>query len=93
MKIMGDYIKREDAKVNLCNKVEKKANHNQGVYLYSDEFCGVIDAIPAADVEPVRYGKWIWTEDGCVCTCCNKMTYEEFNYCPNCGAKMDGDKE
>lgn len=57
-----------------------------------------IDNIPAADVEPVRHGRWLINPDGYYpyCSECKQeparciMT----NYCPNCGAKMDeGDEE
>lgn len=63
-----------------------------------------IDKIPTADVQEVRHGKWEETtefnEDTIYrCSVCG----EEFvtidgtpadnlwHYCPNCGAKMDGD--
>ena len=44
---------------------------------------------PAADVAPVRHGEWA----GTVCTSCGESTsdYYDCDYCPNCGAKMDGD--
>ena len=29
--------------------------------------------------------------DKYVCSECRSILYKEFNYCPNCGAKMDGD--
>ena len=63
-----------------------------------------IQRVPAADVQPVRHGRWIWDEANWwhKCSACG-MTfgyddiYELFdhgfqlaNYCPNCGAKMDG---
>lgn len=51
-----------------------------------------------ADLVAVRHGRWSLAEDGdgAVCSCCGKdfcnLVYEtdDFNYCPNCGAKMDG---
>lgn len=58
--------------------------------------------MPAAEVEPVRHGRWInermlvggfaekW---GCDCSECGKTIEEPLwkpNYCPNCGTKMDG---
>lgn len=66
---------------------------------------GDIDAIPTADVEEVRHGRWI---NG-VCSNCktdkpivrvymrrSEPIYEydgKLNYCPNCGARMDKEKE
>lgn len=58
----------------------------------------VIQDLPAADVAPVRRGLWEWdTEDIYRCTFCgNKahikevMGYPAWDYCPNCGARMDG---
>lgn len=54
--------------------------------------------LPAADVAPVRHEKWevIVGSDGkehMVCTGCRKQQdlTGVFSYCPNCGAKMDGD--
>ena len=52
---------------------------------------------PAADVVEVRHGRWI-TEDcdllfakRAECSVCGKglTTTDIFDYCPNCGAKMD----
>lgn len=51
----------------------------------------LIDAIPAADVAPVRHGRWIVT-DVVTCSECQHFTRSEFagrwKYCPNCGALM-----
>lgn len=53
---------------------------------------------PTIDAAPVRHGRWIESDDGdgavcsqCGCDFCT-MIYpaENFNYCPNCGARMDG---
>lgn len=67
----------------------------------------IIDLLTAADVEPVRHGRWIWHEESfdyecpdCHCRFDYSKTHELFdhgfqfaNYCPNCGAKMDGGAE
>ena len=58
-----------------------------------------IENFPTADVTPVRHGRWEEASDGdgIVCPFCRTdfctIIYdtEYFNYCPNCGAKMDGD--
>lgn len=56
--------------------------------------------MPAADVVPVRYGRWIEEDDSycgfhtmdIVCSECNKISeFGKFSYCPNCGARMDGE--
>ena len=53
----------------------------------------VIEAQPAADVAPVRRGKWE-DKDGGIATCSTCGTrwgvWDVMNFCPNCGAKMDG---
>lgn len=63
--------------------------------------CEEIKQIPAADVAPVVHGEWKRYRDkwccSYVCSVCEKpaiygISYEPrlSNYCPNCGAKMDG---
>lgn len=55
--------------------------------------------IPAADVAPVRHGRWIRREgfdyeNNVILGACSKCDWEvkDFtNYCPNCGARMGGD--
>lgn len=60
--------------------------------------------IPAADVVPVVHGRWVQVichvefEDGFVdrlyecCSRCHKSNGRKTSdYCPNCGAKMDGE--
>ena len=50
---------------------------------------------PAVDAEPVRHGRWL--EDGSIgaignyCSLCDKRVKPDanYNYCPNCGAKME----
>ena len=60
-----------------------------------------IQSIPAADVAPVRYGAWANEETAVTCTACGR-SYDtdfeakrnvilSFDFCPSCGAKMDGD--
>lgn len=58
-----------------------------------------VENFPAADVAPVVHGKWIEQEKytfGTMydCSICGDRILDNghaWNYCPNCGAKMDGD--
>lgn len=64
----------------------------------------MIARFPAADVAPVVHGRWIHSRyEDCSeqfelvkCSQCNHEAYAMAfyvrggNYCPNCGAKMDG---
>ena len=59
-----------------------------------------LDKVPTADVEPVRHGKWVVVKDEyggyARCSVCgDEFTCWEgdcaiTNYCPSCGAKMQG---
>ena len=59
----------------------------------------MINDIPTADVAPVVRGRWVMhyrngtpVAGGYVSTCCDMWNNRKSNYCPNCGAKMDDDK-
>lgn len=86
----NDYIKREDA-------LEQFDYYDLGEYL-TTQIRGMLMDIPSADVAPVRHGRWIIKHGIIDCSVCNDagwsvVPYEtlvkHFNYCPNCGAKMD----
>lgn len=55
--------------------------------------------LKAVDATPVVHGRWIMNSnrpDQIICMVCNvgfdvwKHEAKDFNYCPNCGAKMEG---
>jgi Zn finger protein HypA/HybF involved in hydrogenase expression len=54
-----------------------------------------LDWLPAADVAPVRHGRWEIYLGGyeIMCSSCKTTFFTEGGkgscYCPNCGAKMD----
>lgn len=57
----------------------------------------IVDNAPTVIAEPVRHGKWIVeNEESIRCSeCCfNRANIKmPLDYCPNCGTKMDGDKQ
>ena len=58
----------------------------------------ILNQFPVADVAPVRHGRWINGDP--YCPICRKDKFRGLDadvwadwqpdYCPNCGAKMDG---
>lgn len=92
---MAEYIEREAAKKAIADSdlIPKYAENNCPV---TDK---IIDSIPAADVAPVRHGRWIHeeTEGGFHNWSCSRCGRGMSNnpegidlYCYHCGAKMDG---
>ena len=66
---------------------------------------GVIKTSPTVDAEPIRHGEWIeWWPGDCAlimtgeemlykCNLCTAKFDSKSRYCPNCGAKMDGERK
>ena len=54
-----------------------------------------IQRAPVSDVAPVRHGRWGKDNDCSECGCQPwfERDIHTLNYCPNCGAKMDGEVE
>ena len=73
--------------------------------IMEDNFKKAIRKMPKSiivDVAPVRHGRWAMSSDRpdtIICTCCDsafdvwKADIKRHHYCPNCGARMDGDGE
>lgn len=79
---MSDYIKREDAENIMLGSCDESA-------LWKLRY------LPSADVVEVRHGHWK-CDDGFTCSECGyHMVVGDgaYNYCPNCGARMDGEEE
>lgn len=91
---MAEYIVREA----LIERLQENFNNR----CKADSLCKyVIDKIktfPAAEVEPVKHGRWIKNElthieNVFICSLCQRHAfgiYERTPYCPNCGARMEG---
>lgn len=81
---MAEYIEREALLKGLCDNDPSRME---------DYYYNAILGAPAADVEPVKHGEWVYGEfDIPHCSECGNeiMPHLISNYCPNCGAKMDG---
>ena len=103
---MAEYIEREALIVHIKDLPTWWADAG-GVYGRSmkypegmfdcEDIVSSVENAPAADVAPVRHGRWIEDHDYLKCPECGVMVKWDFtffdignwNYCPNCGAKMD----
>ena len=98
---MNEYISKEALQDKLNRKKAGPATkrYTEG---WNDAILMVksmIHSEKAADVAPVRHGRWNADE---TCSCCGEkstegLDAEKWNYwfpdfCPNCGAIMDGDR-
>lgn len=93
---MNDYIVREDAFEKACLACRKV--NEWWECEYDAHKCSIreyLEAIPAADVEPVTHAKWlpqifmgqkVWD-----CSNCKTMGSPHWKRCPVCEAKMDGE--
>ena len=90
---MDGYIRREDVIAWFMPYA------HVGESIDADVVISDIKGMKAADVAPVRHGRWenksgIYSCSECVITRpydvqADVIEYWACNYCPNCGAKMD----
>ena len=75
-KVCGHWFVKIKPQEELCDKCESALYRLSGY------------------VAPVVHGRWIASHDEfCACSICKYPVYvgwNQTNYCPNCGAKMDG---
>ena len=102
---MTEYIEREA----ISEEIRKYYYKNPPNFSYGEGFDrgldraqrAILDA-PAADVAPVRHGRWVdrivdeneviqpWMKRYYCSECLEGGSQSWFKFCPNCGAKMDG---
>ena len=98
---MVKYIKFDEAKKTLCDFIYECNASGMNPDLirgitYTMEW---IDRVPLEDVTEVVHGQWKTNSDrpdSLICSVCkcgfDMWKHDPHNYCPNCGAKMIGDK-
>ena len=91
---MSDYISREAA-VKIAQRYGLANGSALGRHSgLADCIAIEIEGLPTTNVEPVRHGRWKrYSTTMMICSLCGKHTARhKFNYCPNCGAKMQGEE-
>ena len=91
---MAEYIEREAAIRALLNDAPEQVGYSR------EDAADCIRYMDAADVAPVRHGRWI--DGDPYCPICRKDKFRGLDadvwsdwkpdYCPNCGARMDLEK-
>ena len=79
-----EYIERE------------KLNDMLEDFCVNESFYDALQTMPAADVSPVRHGRWVKEKTDVLihwhCSACEECFFLDkpnSEYCPHCGAKMD----
>ena len=98
---MPEYIERESVIKSLLNDAPEQVGYSR------EDAADCILFMDAADVAPVRHGRWVTTSGevfpGSSQFLCYSHKHEEcgfqyidmgeneYDFCPHCGAKMDGE--
>ena len=94
-----DYIRTKY--ISVYNRRDKCSQFWADTIRYFEKRINNLDDY---DVEPVRHAKWVLIDEcvneGVYCSNCHKKVYRaeyanqkvKSNYCPNCGAKMEGNE-
>ena len=101
---MTEYIEREAISEEIRKYYYKNppnSSYGEGFDRGLDRAQRAILDAPAADVAPVVHGRWVSVPHKLarVCSVCNRdepykfadIDADVYDYCPNCGAKMDGE--
>lgn len=102
---MAEYIEREALLEEINEKISNIAfnsPYQDEVGIMVSGMSRIRDSVedaPAADVVPVVHGEWLLRHEGhghyWECSVChtNPCIYvtEDTRFCPNCGARMDGE--
>lgn len=99
----GEYISRDDTLKAMQYSCQNCDNYN-GVRCKAcadADNMDIVSDMPAADAQSVKHGRWseCYTDThhySGICSVCGKasiksLTESLYEYCPKCGARMDGD--
>ena len=93
---MAEYIEREATIELLRSLGSRDYRREKGTIQEAIKMVSFPEYTPSADVAPVRHGRWndSLARIAPYCSVCghsHRCLIRTPNYCPNCGAKMDGE--
>lgn len=102
---MAKFLDADKLMDSLTRKKSSVANqrYTEGFNDALMRFRSMLHSAPSADVVEVVHGEWLYCPETInlrshfYCSVCNgvrleRYTKNNFRYCPNCGAKMDGER-
>ena len=90
---MTEYIERDA----LLDDISAAVKHRGMGEIIGKTLMRYVKRQPTADVVPVVHRLWVEHLDEMECSVCKRQwnycdnDTNTFNFCPNCGAKMDGE--
>ena len=103
---MAEYIDLEAFKKSVeeryCKQCKEEGKDYNGCLCracWVDDMLDEVECFQPSDVAPVVHGRWVEHLDEMECSVCKRQwnycdnDTNTFNFCPNCGAKMDGGDE
>ena len=93
---MARLIDADQFKAKLLSFMDRKSTTPSDTDCILDGVLNLLEKQPTID--PVKHGYWVQRNSvgSATCSICNGLIFnyydnENHNYCPNCGAKMEGD--
>lgn len=96
----------EETKITAIfpNYTEFSPETRNAIGMYGQYWKTLLEDAPTIEAEPVKHGKWVIAKDkdgfamwDACSSCGHGLHYvcegKRFPYCPNCGARMDGDSK
>ena len=84
---MSEYVEREAAIKALMNDAPEQVGYSR------EDAADCIRYMDAADVAPVRYGRWlpqvVLGQKAWGCSECKTLGSPHWKWCPICGCRMD----
>lgn len=93
---MARHIDAEKLKCSIDSETDSIFDWDMTIEELYYNLCKLIDDEPTADVQEVKHGEWREHNKIYICSQCGYSFEHEgylalFNYCPCCGARMDGE--